>query len=220
MKGTDGILFGDIHSYRDFHLILSRAEISPAKPKTTYKDIPGGDGSLDLTNVHGEVKYYDRDAKFTFTMHPSGDLSDSAWEAKKTEISNAINGMEFKITLDRDSAYFYEGRCVVDSYASDRRIRSIVISAKLKPYKLKQDETVLTYDLSETAATKSIENARKTVIPSIEVSDNCTIEFNGISVPLESGTYKVLDVQFVKGINVVKLSGSGSVVFRYREGDL
>ena len=78
-----GISFGGIHSFYDLNLILSGSEIPPAKPKTTYVDIPGGDGSVDLTEANGEVKYYDRDCKFIFTMNPSDDLSDRAFEQRK-----------------------------------------------------------------------------------------------------------------------------------------
>ena len=70
-----GILFGNIHSFYDLNLILSAVDIEPAKPKTTYVDVPGGDGSLDLTEALGEVKYYDRTHKFTLTMNPASDLS-------------------------------------------------------------------------------------------------------------------------------------------------
>ena len=82
-----GISFGNIHSYYDLNLILSKAEIPPAEPKENYIDLPGGNGSLDLTEVHGEVKFKDREGcKFTFTMNPSSDLSDAAYEEKKTEV--------------------------------------------------------------------------------------------------------------------------------------
>lgn len=136
-----GITFGEIHSYRDLNLILSKVEIAPAKPKTNYIDIPGGDGSVDLTEAHGEVKYYDRECKFTFSMNPSGDLSEAAWEAKKTEVSNALNGNKFKITLDKDAEFYYLGRCEVNEYLSNKRLRQIVVAATVEPYKYKQEET-------------------------------------------------------------------------------
>lgn len=221
MKGTDGIYFGEIHSYNDLNLILSKVEIEPAKAKTTYVDIPGGDGSLDLTEVHGKVKYSNRNAKFTFTMHPSGDLSESAWERKKTEVSNEINGKKFEIVSDRDPEYFYSGRCSVDDYLSNKRIRQIVVSAKLNPYKLKRTETVVSVALSETEKEISIMNARKSVIPEIECTeDNCTIVFGDYRITTNAGKHKYLAVKFTHGENILKVSGSGSITFRFREGDL
>lgn len=216
-----GIRFDNIHSYHDLNLILSKAEIPPAQPKTTYIDIPGGDGSVDLTEANGEVKFNNRECQFTFTMNPSGDLSEAAWEEKKTEVSNALNGREFKITLDKDDRYYYLGRCSVDEYLSDKRIRQIVITAMVKPYKLKQNETVLNYTLSEEEQTVTAMNGRMSVVPEITCTDdNTKIVFGTIETVLSKGTYKVLDFQFKEGANVLKVTGSGTVTFKYREGEL
>lgn len=217
-----GVYFGEIHSYNDLGLVLSSVDISPAKPKTNYVDIPGGDGSADLTNVHGEVKFSMRTMKFTFVMNPSGDLSEAAWESKKTEISNLLNGIHFeRITLDKDSDYFYTGRCTVDSWQSDRRVRTFVVSASVFPYKHKQAETVATFDLSAAARNVTIQNSRKSVIPEIVCSnDNCIVACGGYSVSMKAGTHKFLEIQFVEGANIVSISGTGTVSFRFREGDL
>ena len=137
-----GVLFDNIHSFHDLNLIFAGAEIPPATPKENYIDVPGADSSLDLTEALGEVKYNDRSGcKFTFTMNPDGDLSDEAFEAKKTEISNLLNGTVRKITLDKDPDYYYLGRCTVNGYAQNKKIKQFVISAKVKPYKYKQNET-------------------------------------------------------------------------------
>lgn len=139
---TNGVYFDNIHSFDDLGLILSAVEIPPAKAKTNYLDIPGADGSVDLTEALGEVKYNDRDgAKFTFTMNPDGDLSESAWEAKKTEISNLLNGKRCRVRLDKDPNYYYLGRCSVDNYLSDKRIRQIVVTGRFAPWKWKLNKT-------------------------------------------------------------------------------
>ena len=105
-----GVLFGNIHSFYDLNLILSAVDIPPAKPKTSYVDVPGADGDVDLTEAHGEVKYSDREITFTFTMNPAGDLSESAWTEKKTEVSNELNGRSMKITLDKDDEFYWLGK--------------------------------------------------------------------------------------------------------------
>lgn len=216
-----GIYFGDIHSFHDLNLILSKVEIPPAKPKTNYVDIPGGDGSVDLTEANGEVKYYDRECKFTFTMNPAGGLSEAAFEEKKTKVSNALNGREFKITLDKDNEFYYLGRCEVNEYLSDKRIRQIVVMAKVKPYKFKQNVSVATFALSSTAKTVNINNGRKTVCPSITCSnDNAMIVFGTTSISLDAGTHKILDIQFTEGNNQLKLSGTGTITFTWQEAEL
>lgn len=218
-----GIKFGELHSFNDLNLILSACEITPATPKETYIELPGGDGSLDFTEVHGEVKYNDREAcKFTFTMNPSDGLSDEDWENKKKEVSNKLNGKYFeKIILDSDPGYYYQGRCRMEEYASDRRIRKIVVSARLKPYKYKKDITEKTFTLSSTAKTVTLINSRKTAVPEITCSaDNQKIVFGSVTKTLSKGTHKVLDIQLVEGDNSIKISGSGTMKFIYQEADL
>jgi len=213
-----GILFNDIHTYYDLNLILSSSNIPPAQPKTTYVDIPGGDGSVDLTEANGEVKFYDRECDFTFTVLP-GDTS--TWEEKKTQVSNLLNGKIFKITLDKDEDFYYIGRCEVNNYKSDKNFNQIVVSAKVKPYKFKQNETVLTFELSEEKKTVYIINSRKTVSPIIECAgDGTVIEFSNSIYNLDAGTHKILDIRFVEGTNQMTLSGTGKITITFQEGEL
>ena len=213
-----GVFFNETHSYFDLNLILSKVEIPPAQPKTTFIDIPGADGSVDLTEAHGEVKYNDRECSFTFTMLPT---DSSTWEEKKTEVSNLLNGRVFKITLDKDDEYYYSGRCEVSGYEVDKKIRQIVVVAKVKPYKFKQNVTVMKVALTEAPKTVFLMNGRKTVSPSIECThDDTVIAFGDATFNLSAGTHKVLDIQLKEGGNVVNVSGTGSVTFSYQEGDL
>lgn len=211
-----GITFNNIHSFRDFNLLLSKVEISPAIPKTNFIEIPGSDIPLDLTEALGDVNYSSRECRFTFTMNPSGGLSEGDFEAKKTEVSNALNGLACKIILDKDPDYFYKGRCIVDEYLSDRRIRRIVVKATVHPYKYKITETV-------TAAlngTTILLNDRMPVVPSIRTTKEATLTFNGNTYSLNAGTHKILDLQLKQGENAVTIETEGIVTFTYQEGAL
>lgn len=213
-----GISFDDIHSYYDLNLILSDSDIPPAQPKTNYINIPGADGSVDLTEANGEVKYSDRKCTFTFTKLP---LDSSTWEEKKTEVSNLLNGKKFKITLDKDEDFYYLGRCAVDKYMSDRNFKQIVVTAQVSPYKYKQDVTRVVVDLSTEQKTVNIINSRKSVSPTIECSaDNTVLIFNGDTYNLGAGTHKILDIRLVEGNNPVTLSGTGKVIFSFQEAEL
>lgn len=213
-----GISFGETHSYYDLNLILSKVDIPPAKPKTTFVDVPGADGSVDLTEAHGEVKYNDRECSFTFTILPT---DSSTWEEKKTEVSNLLNGRTFKITLDKDDDYYYSGRCEVKSFEVDKKIRQIVVNAKVKPFKFKQDVTVARHTLTGTPKTVILMNGRKTVSPTIEcTNDDTVVVFGDSTFNLSAGKHKVLDIRLKEGNNTLTVSGTGSVTFTYQEGDL
>ena len=214
-----GISFGAIHSYYDLGLILSKVEIPAAKPKTSYIDIPGGDGSLDLSEVHGDVKYSDRECEFTFTAART--MSGSEWEAHKTMVSNALNGKAFRITLDKDPDYYFTGRCEIYSVPVNKRIRQIVVKAKVNPWKWKQGVTVLSFPLSATEKEIEIINARKKVCPMIEcTNDDTVIVWGDTSYYLNAGSHKVLDIQLSEGSNVLLVSGEGTITFTWQEADL
>jgi phage-related protein len=219
MGATHGIYFDGVHSYYDLNLFLSKVEISPATPKTNYVDIPGSDGSIDFTEIHGEVKYKIRDIKYTFTVNP---LDDMTWEEKQKQVAIALNGRKFeRITPDRDEDYYWTGRCTISKVSDNKGIRQIVVSAKVNPYKLQATETVRSFDLTAAAQTVILTNGRKSVVPVITCTGAASVVFKGNTYQMDdAGTYKILDICLTEGTNVLQISGTGTMKFTYREGDL
>lgn len=213
---TNAISFNDVHSYKDLNLILTTLYIPPAIPKTNYLSIPGGDGFLDLTEAFGGVRYHERDCKFTFLVYPGDDF-----EKKKTEVSNVLSGKKCKIVLDDDAAYYYYGRCEVNGYLLNGKIRQIIVTAKVQPYKYKQDQTVVEVTLTGEIQEVILTNGRKSVVPEITcTSDNTVVVYGAIEKTLSAGTHKILDIQLKEGENVMNVSGSGTLTIKYREGEL
>lgn len=209
-----GICFDKIHSFYDLNLVLSSVDIPPATPKTNYVEIPGGDGSVDLTEALGEVRYKDRECKFVFTVFPSDDF-----EVKKTEISNLLNGRRFKITVDKNPDYYWIGRCAVNDYASSKNLHQITVGATVSPYKLKNNLTTIIITAGENVAA-TLPNSRKTAIPTITCTAETTIIFNGNEYALSAGTHKILNVELVAGENQIAVTSAEPVTFVYQEGDL
>lgn len=208
----------DLHSFNDLHLILAPFTLPPAIPKINLLDIEGMDGSIDLTEANGEVKYYDRDLKFTFTVFGDDEMT---FEERQTFISNALNGRRCKITLDKDSDYYFIGRCTVNDYLCDKMLRQVVITATVAPYKLLQQETVESFELTSVGETILLVNRRKSVVPVITCTGDARISFGGlVNYPLTAGEHKILDLQLKEGGNLVTVSGTGTITFRYQEGDL
>lgn len=213
-----GVYFGETHSTNDLNLILAPFTPAPAKPQTNFLKVPGRDGSLDLTEAHGEVKYDSRDFQFLFTVDPDDGMT---FDEKVTQVSNALNGKRCKITLDRDPEYYWVGRCVVDKYAQKKNLGHITVKATVDPYKLKQSVTVETVALSSSEKTVSLKNGRLPVVPLIEcTNDNTFVSFGGNTHKLNAGTHKVLDVRFVEGINELTVKGTGTIKFTWQEGEL
>ena len=209
-----GIWFGDIHSHEDLNLLLSNVDIPPATPKTNYVDIPGGDGSVDLTEALGGVKYEDRKCTFTFSVFPTDDF-----EEKKREISNLLNGKRFKIVVDKDPDYYWLGRCAINTYESNKNVHKIAVGAVVAPYKLKHDETTVVVEAGESVKGR-LWNSRKSVVPTITCEANATITHDGVEYELSAGTHKILNINLVEGYNELLVTSNGTVTFTYQEGDL
>ena len=195
----NGVYFNELHSYNDFNLIMAPFTPAPAMPKTNYMDIAGGNGSLDFTEAFGEVKFQDRDFKFTFTIDPTETMS---FDEKVTQVSNALNGKKCKITLDRDADYYWDGRLTVNEYLQNKSIGQIVISATVRPYKLKQQETIH----AATMCGKNLFNAADPVVNSRSLATHEVIE-NGIRVKVTSkgsGNYRAFVRFLVAPIEAVE----------------
>lgn len=213
-----GVHFGNIHSFNNLNLILAPFTPPPAEPQTNFLKVPGMDGFLDLTEANGEVKYNSRQFEFTFTINPS---EKKTFDEKVSEVSNALNGKQFKITLDRDPDYYWLGRCVVNKYAQDRNIGQIAVKATVHPYKLKHSETMVSIALSSSEQSVTLENGRMPSVPTIECTDDgIEVSFSGNTYVLNAGLQKVLGIRFVEGYNALTVKGEGKITFSWREGEL
>lgn len=215
-RGTN---FGGVHSHADLNLIQQKVDIQPAEPKLNLVDIPGADGSKDLSEQPaGRAVYKDRKIIWTFALYPGEN-----WDDKHRQVSNAINGKLVKITLDTDLDYYYLGRIVVKKYKSDGHLRQITVEAQCRPYKLRQQETRATLALTTTYKSLQIPNDRKPVVPTITVTAETTLRWKGSTLTVKAGTHRLLDIELQEGANVLEArttSGTGSLTVVYQEGSL
>lgn len=231
----NGVLFGSMHSFNDWGLMLKeRPEISPPSVKTSYVDVAGANGSLDLTEVMSDdVKYENREIKCKFIVMDER----KDWHEIYSNIQDYLHGQNMKIILDEDPAYYYEGRCSVDSWESSKVYSTIVIKALVDPYKNERFsslepwmwdtfnfETGIIRDYADIAVDGSydlqIEGTRKQVIPSFTVEGEISVEFNGKVYNLPLGSSRILNIVIKKGDNLLRFKGNGIVSVEYRGGRL
>lgn len=215
-KGTD---FGGVHSARDLHLIQQKIEVQPAEPKLNLIDIPGADGSKDLSEVPaGRMTYKDRKISWTFALYPGEN-----WADKHRQVSNALNGKRCKITLDTDPGYYYSGRVVVKQYTIDRLLRQITVEATCEPYMLKHRLTVAWAPLSTVYSKIVLCNESKPITPVIEVTKETTLRWKTATITVNAGTFDSLDIVLQQGNNLLEaktVEGTGKITVTYREGSL
>ena len=127
------ITFGDKNTWDDWKILpTERPVFAPPKPKTTYIDIPGGNGALDLSeSLTGYPIYENRTGSFKFRVM-NGYVK---WHERYTEIMEHLHGRSMKAILADDPDYFYNGRFTVDSWESGDTWSLITIGYTVEPYK-------------------------------------------------------------------------------------
>ena len=213
-----GVSFHGYHSYRDLHLLMTGKEIGAPEVKRHTVDIAGADGELDFTDYFGEPKYLNVQHRFTFeSIQPRNEQLQQF-----TTIKNAIHGKKGRIILDDDPSFFYVGRCTVSKYTNEKNIGKITVECDCEPYKYKMAETVVTRAVSGVEDI-TLTNARKRAVPLVTIQTNTsmTLVYNVDNVwTLSAGSYMLPELELVEGDNFVTVTGTGTVTFRWREGEL
>lgn len=183
--------------------------------KSNKIDIPGGDGSIDLTDFFGEPKYEDVQHKFEFTtIEPQSDFL-----SQYSQVKNAIHGKKVRIILDDDPTFFYFGRCHVSSFTSAKGIGTISVECECEPYKYKLRPTIMSVTVNGTEVI-TLTNSRKRAVPTITASAAMTFVFGDGSWAKGAGTFVIPELELKAGANTITVTGTGTVSFAWNEGDL
>lgn len=127
------VTFGDKNTWDDWKILpTERPVFLPPKLKTTYIDIPGGNGTLDLSeSLTGYPVYENRTGSFSFIV-----MNDyKPWNERYTEIMEYLHGKAMNAILADDPNWFYNGRFSVDNWESRNTWSLITIGYNVNPYK-------------------------------------------------------------------------------------
>ena len=137
-----GVKFGDIHT-STFGVYLSKITIGTPSPKKFMVDIPGADGSLDMTDYFGGVKYDNRKLTFIFTFPQRGKQLLNVY----SDFLNAVHGKHFdSIILDDDNQFHYAGRVTVGNLAK-AALSKVTVECECEPYKYSNTRKVITLNV-------------------------------------------------------------------------
>lgn len=179
------------HSLEDWGLYLEEPVIvSPPKPNTYMVEVPGRNGSLDLTeSITGAVTYQDRELEFPFLCREKR----TKWNGVYQQLLAAVHGRACTIVCSDDPEYYYEGRVTVEEWGADDKMSFPVVKAAVRPFKTKRETTVVTVALTaeeqkdikqmgtytENAGTVTIQFGTEN-FPSVDWSiyDSVTLMFN------------------------------------------
>lgn len=227
------VTFGTKNSYDDFGLILTDKDIGFPEPKLEEVDVIGADGVIDLSEVlNDDIKYKTRKLQFTFTVLKGNKY----WALTIADVANYLHGKKLRIQMDFDPAYYYTGRCKINSFKTSKRLCTITIDAECEPYRLDingngekwlwdtfsfQNGFIRVNTVTVNGSLQvNLQNQRKIVSPTFTCSTAMTVTFDGVTYNLPKGKTQVLGIRLQYGTNYVTFKGNGTVKIEYQGGAL
>lgn len=227
------VTFGTKNSYDDFGLILTDKDIGFPEPKLEEVDVIGADGVIDLSEVlNDDIKYKTRKLQFTFTVLKGNKY----WASTVADVANYLHAKKLRIQMDFDPAYYYTGRCKINSFKTSKRLCTITIDAECEPYRLDingngekwlwdtfsfQNGFIRVNAVTVNGSLQvNLQNQRKIVSPTFTCSTAMTVTFDGVTYNLPKGKTQVLGIRLQYGTNYVTFKGNGTVKIEYQGGAL
>lgn len=213
-------IFDDKNTWYDWELILTSKTITPPEPKTNYISIDGMSGTLDLSEaLTGETTYNDRKISAIFW---TSEGSHKDREKLIREITTFLHGKKVKIIEPDDTDHYFYGRVKIASVINNLAYAEISLECDCEPWRYSINESVRVVTAAPQELTNVIINngGVKTLTPVISVEGDIDIIYNNQNYSLTEGIYKIPDVKLYQGVNIIGVTGGGSVTFSYREAEL
>ena len=242
-KQFHSITIGDKNTWDDWHLVpSSRPLVNPPEVKTHYVDLPGGNGSIDLTEVLSDrVVYTSRNGSWEFYVINSGQVVYGSqydmWYERYTEIMEYLHGQKYRVILDDDPGYYYYGRLSVSNWESAKGNSILTISYVLEPYKKKlyafgdkwlwdpfnfETDVIRNYKNLIVNGTLNVEYICTTSITDTPIfscsASGMTATFGGVTYTLKRGINTMDGIHFASGTNIITFRGNGRVTIEVTGG--
>ena len=213
------ILFDKYNTAYDWGLTLTAKAVSDAEPKTNYQELAGVSGTLDLTEaLTGDVAYSDRTLTASFSVS-EGTVRER--EALLRKITAVLHGRRVRIVEPDNPEHYLIGRVKIKKEQNSHAYSAFDIEAVCEPWRYAVNESERRVVVMKNSIDVVLHNTGvKPVCPVITVTGTVSITDNGVTTELKTGSYKITDIRLRPGANVITVSGSGSVVFTYREAVL
>lgn len=209
-------IFDKFNTYYDWRLILTDKSIEEPTPDTKYINIDGMSGTLDLSEaLTGEVTYRDRTISATF-FTDYGNYKERGKLLRS--IIASLHGHKIKIVEPDDPDHYFIGRVNIKSHENTLAYAQFTIEATCDPWRYAVDESIRPVSINnDTICVIVHNNGVKSLSPDIIVNGNVKIVTDDINVELMDGEYKIPDFKLKVGANIITLSGTGDIQFKYRE---
>lgn len=200
---------------------LTACELSPAEYQQKLVEVPGRDGSLDLSAAltNGAPAYHSRELTVKLECSEGNRLTRAA--AINTMV-NWLDGWRVDIVLPDDPDHYITGRVSVAKDYNDNAHAAVTVTAVCDPWRYSQLERIYTLLADESEQTMLLANdGRRTAVPLLTISGGTVLlKYGSYSWALGDGTYQLPDLVLPQGGGTLTYSGTGTVGIRYREAVL
>lgn len=217
--------------YKKYRLVLAdRHSIQPPEPKTYQVDVPGMDGSADLTDAMGPVKFKNRQINMNF----GAKYDIEKWPTVLSEIYGLYNGQNVELIFNDDVNFFYKGRASFSDYERARQSGTFTVTVDADPFKYEVQDSMSdcwpwdTFSLIDGIIREygnikvdgeyklNIFGRRKQIVPVIYSDSNMTVDFEGHTYQITPGRNKIYDIVTKQGENIFIFKGNGTISVDYR----
>ena len=230
-----GVIINGVDTLEEWGLILLEdLKIGEAKLKSTWVNIPGADGSLNMSYglTDGSPVFDMR--TISFTLFASGItkvgqrliMRKAKDEAAVNEIRAALqaayHGREVNVFLPDDSTHYFRGVLAVGD-KSKFNSGQIPITLTAYPYRLKRAETSVAVTIpSSGTITVTLDNEQRRVVPTITTTGNLSVQKGSRTWAIEPGTTRLSGLYLDAGETELAMSGTAGteVTITYQEGRL
>lgn len=219
------LTIGGKNTYSDWHLVPDgRPVINPPSLKIVDVDVPGANGTLDLSQaLTGYALYNMREGTINFHVLNKKPMG---WASLYSTIANFLSGKTLNVYHEDDPNWYYKGKMYIDSWIdnNDGTWSDISLGYKFQPYKFYKNAT--TINVADSGGTSytllSGSNTSQPVIAYVTNSSGNTsqVRFSnselGVSnrlLTIPSGTNKA-----IPGLVVSNMSGSNTCTIQTVSG--
>lgn len=196
------ITFGGTATYDDLGLVIvGEPKLEPPEVKAEMVDVPGGDGSIDLSEFSGDVRYGDREMEFELLLTQR---DPQALERERTDLMRTFHGQRAQFTLSWDPGYTYTGRAAFNELPNSYRHSIGKLVVRADPYKYGGRQTWHVNAAGGVAVI--IPCGRRRWCPTFQVERETLVSHNGTGWLIPPGTSKVTELYLDPGDNLLVLN--------------
>ena len=127
---------GEVVDLRTLDFLLADYTIPDPNAKKHEVQVPGRDGTLDLTEALGGVYFENRSIELVLKGNA---VTSEHFQLKCSQLRNTLDGKVCRLTFSDDPSYYWIGRMAVDAERMGRHHMTITLHLDAYPYKLKID---------------------------------------------------------------------------------